>query len=67
MHTLDIDMWLSEEGWNAGKPAVPFDKLPVYDHDAVLADEPKTYWRVAVPNAKETNQNNYGSDGSGGW
>jgi hypothetical protein len=49
MDTLDVDMWLSEEGWDASKPAVPFDQLPVYDHDAVLADEPKTYANVAVP------------------
>ena len=49
MNTLDLDMWLSEEGWNAGKPAVLFERLPVYDHDAILADEPRTYVSIMVP------------------
>ena len=46
MNTMSVDMWLSEEGWNAGKPAVSFDELPIYDHDATLADEPQTYAHV---------------------
>ena len=49
MNTLDLDMWLSEESWNAGKPAVLFERLPVYDHDAILADEPRTYVSIMVP------------------
>jgi hypothetical protein len=43
MHELDIDMWLSEEGWNGGKPSVPFEQLPTYNHDDPVADEPQTY------------------------
>jgi hypothetical protein len=48
MHAIDLDLWISEDGWNAIGSAVSFDKLPIYDHDAILADEPRTYAHVAV-------------------
>ncbi len=51
MHTLDVDMWLSEEGWDTGKPAVPFARLPIYNHDddPNTADDLQTYAHVDVP------------------
>lgn len=48
MHEVRPDMWLSEEGWDADKPAVPFARLPIYDHDADNTDEPSTYQDIEV-------------------
>ncbi len=47
-HIVQPDCWMSEEGWNAGKPAVLFVDLPLYDHDSEVAEEPETYAHVAV-------------------
>ena len=49
MRILKPDMWLSEEGWDVGKPAVPFATLPIYNHDLPTADDPNTYADVLVP------------------
>jgi len=48
MHEVRPDMWLSEEGWDADKPGVPFSQLPIYDHDTDNADEPSTYRDIEV-------------------
>lgn len=49
VNEVDLDMWLSGDQWDADKPAVPFDQLPIYDHDSDAADEPETYASVIVP------------------
>lgn len=43
MHVLDVDVWFSEEGWDANMPAVLFGDLPIYDHNSDGRDDPETY------------------------
>lgn len=43
------DMWESDETWASYKPAVPFDKLPIFDHEGVNRDIPETYEAFQPP------------------
>jgi hypothetical protein len=43
MIEIDLDMWLSGDGWDALTPAVPFEKLPALDHDADGCWDVETY------------------------
>lgn len=46
----DPDMWISSECWAALDPVVPYEKLPVFDHDAPNSWDPAAYpWPVDVP------------------
>lgn len=43
MCVIDPDLWLSAKYWDAASPAVRFEALPIYDHDAENRDEIETY------------------------
>ena len=42
-HRIHPDMWINRKIWEELKPTVPYDRLPVYDHDAENRDDPMTY------------------------
>ncbi len=39
----DPDMWISPEHWIALNPLVPYEKLPVLDHELAYPWEPSLY------------------------
>ena len=51
MHEIQPDMWMAGDDWDAMSPAVPYEKLPPFDHD--VDDDSnwnaETYSHVVVP------------------
>jgi len=45
------DMWTCETHWNDVKPAVPFNKLPLFDHDDPMCEDYTHYenYQPGVP------------------
>jgi len=40
---IEPDMWESDETWATYKPAVPFDKLPIFEHGSEDCNKPEKY------------------------
>ena len=41
------DMWIEKRHWTALAPAIPFEKLPVFDHENEQAEEIEIYTSYA--------------------